>query len=160
MTHFLYHNQCSILIKWLVNGHHQTHFHQYFNQFNCFYRHFVSQFGHGNGFRYQNFMHYRLGWCLETMLIWLHFNLLSFAASFITCTPFIILATLTTTLSASFGFTATRLAICRFITLRWTVFFFTRWSGSSSLVSGSSGGRSTSCNQRFFLCGLGRTRLC
>ena len=69
MAHFFHHNQGGVLVERLVDGNHHAHFHQHFDDFNCFHRHFVCQFGHGNGFGHQNFVHHRLGGRLESVLV-------------------------------------------------------------------------------------------
>ena len=65
LAKFFHHNQGSVLVDGLVDGHHHAHFHQGFNHFHAFNGHFVCQVGNGNGFRYQNFVYDRFGRRLE-----------------------------------------------------------------------------------------------
>ena len=81
VPHFFHHQKRGVLVERLVDGYHHAHFHQGFDDFHAFHRHFVRQIGHGNGFGYQDFVHHGFGRCLETVLVRLEFEFFAFFAA-------------------------------------------------------------------------------
>ena len=69
VTQLFYHNHRGVLVEYLVDRDHLPHFHQTFDDFGSFDRHFVRQIGHGNGFRHVNLVNHRLGRSGKSALI-------------------------------------------------------------------------------------------
>ena len=81
VSHFFHHNQRGFLVQRLVDGNHHAHFHQRFDHFHAFHRHFVRQIGNGDGFGHQHFMHHGLGGGLEAVLVGFQFQFFAFFAA-------------------------------------------------------------------------------
>ena len=122
VAEFFHHNQGGVLVDGLVDGYHHAHFHQGFNHFHAFNGHFVCQVSNGNGFRYQNFVYDRLGWCLEGVLVWLKFEFFTFFAT--AHAFFIAIARIVAVATAFAAFAFSIAALVFFVTVT-TVFFFT-----------------------------------
>ena len=69
VTHFFDDQSCSVLIQRLVNGCHNTHFHQLFDHFTGFHRHLGCQITNRNGFRKLNFTDHWRSWFSKRMLV-------------------------------------------------------------------------------------------
>ena len=67
MAHFFYNYHCCFLIQYLVDGNHTTHFHQGFDYFSSFYRHFLGKYSNRDSFRYHYLVNDRFCWSRESM---------------------------------------------------------------------------------------------
>ncbi len=68
VTHLFGHQLGGFLIDNLVDGRHGTHLHHRFNNQRAFHRHFVGQFGNGDGFANDDVTVHRLSRFVEALL--------------------------------------------------------------------------------------------
>ncbi len=88
VAHLFCDELCGFLVDDLVNGRHRAHLHHRFNDQRTFHRHFVRQFGYGDGFANHNIAVHGLSGFVEALLQCAWFTMFATFTATNLCTRF------------------------------------------------------------------------